>query len=753
MRLAAAALTAFACHRERVLAPIEASYALSIVSGDQQRAPAGSVLPDPLAVLVRDAAGVPVKGVRVVFHVERGASAGSAMLDSIGVTTPAGVATARLELGTALDTTTVVAHPALAAGRSITLVAVATAAPVLASVTPSTFGAGDTLTLRGNGLSIAGGGGGGGGAGAGAAGGGVEVGGVRASALAGATDSAVRVIAPACLTPGPITVRVAAGTVRSNALSALYLSRRAPLVLAPYAAVTVAGAQLAECLTIDGNGASHLVVAQYASEGSATSLIDWRLGANAVAGVALDAGVPAGKRVGNALMREFEATLRRTERAIAPAARAEEAARRRAGAARQGVLQGALAAPPAVGSLRTFNVITTLDGSRFTDVTARLRFAGAHLLIYGDTIGPGFTDAQYRALGSQFDEVLYPIDIAAFGSESDVDGDGHVIALFTPAVNRLVTAQECGQKGYVTGFFYGIDLLVQNPNSNRAEIFFALAPDSAGTFSCPHPAADLLRLLPGTFAHELQHMIAFNQHVLARFGDVEETWLAEGLSHIAEELASKHYEAKFPPPLGRTSAAQIFPDSAGPFIAPQLLNAYVYLNSTRVHSVTSYNGAGSIEERGATWLFLRWLAEQKGEDIFRRLVQTPRTGIANVEQESAEPFGALFGDFSLALWVDSLPGLPRASVPARLRFGTRELRKLMAREATISGFSDPFPLPLFGLRVGGFLNSAMLAGTMTHTIVQTSPGEGPVSLRFTHQDLTPFPHLFGAQVSIFRLPP
>jgi len=162
MRLAAAALTAFACHRERVLAPIEASYALSIVSGDQQRAPAGSVLPDPLAVLVRDAAGVPVKGVRVVFHVERGASAGSAMLDSIGVTTPAGVATARLELGTALDTTTVVAHPALAAGRSITLVAVATAAPVLASVTPSTFGAGDTLTLRGNGLSIAGGGGGGG---------------------------------------------------------------------------------------------------------------------------------------------------------------------------------------------------------------------------------------------------------------------------------------------------------------------------------------------------------------------------------------------------------------------------------------------------------------------------------------------------------------------------------------------------------------------------------------------------------------
>jgi hypothetical protein len=117
-------------------------------------------------------------------------------------------------------------------------------------------------------------------------------------------------------------------------------------------------------------------------------------------------------------------------------------------------------------------------------------------------------------------------------------------------------------------------------------------------------------------------------------------WLNEGLGQIAEELGSKYYEAKYPPPSGRSTTTQLFPDSAGPFIQPQLLDTYVNLNSTRAHSVTSYNGGGSLEERGATWLFLRWLTSQKGEDIFGRLVQTSKTGIADIQAQAGESFGA-----------------------------------------------------------------------------------------------------------------
>lgn len=149
--------------------------------------------------------------------------------------------------------------------------------------------------------------------------------------------------------------------------------------------------------------------------------------------------------------------------------------------------------------------------------------------------------------------------------------------------------------------------------------------------------------------HELQHLISFNQHVLTRGGAIELPWLNEGLSHIAEEVGSKLFETRYPAPFGRGTTEQLFLDSAAPFIAPQMLNAYAYLYSTLEHSVTTYVGTGSLEERGASWLFMRWLGDQKGDAIFRRLVESPFTGIDNVERASGETFGALFGDFSIAL--------------------------------------------------------------------------------------------------------
>ena len=737
LSFAATAVVALGCHHERALAPAEASYTLAVAGGDLQHAPAGSVLPLPIAVVVRDVAGTPVKGSKVTFRVQRGAETGSRVLDSLGVTSPAGIATTQLQLGSALDTTTVSVYPALASQRSVTLRAVATVAPALVSLTPASFGAGDTLTLRGTGLGFVG------------AGGAVAFGSVLATPLAGAASDVVRVLAPPCLSPGAMDVRLEAGSVHSNSVHGVYSSRTAPLVLAPFQWLTVNSAQLAGCLTLPGGGASYLLVAEYASVGAPTDQIDWRLGSSGTS--ASIAGEQAALRVrlDNPVQRQFEATLRAHERAIAPLVRAEVGLRRQS----EAQFQIVLTAPPAVGSLRTFKTIGTLDGTTFSDATGRLKYAGDHLLLYVDTIGSGFTDDQYRALAAQFDHDLYPVAVGAFGSESDVDHDGRILVFFTPAVNRLIPAANCIGQGYVTGFFYGNDLLVQSANSNKAEIFFSFIPDTTGAFGCTHAPADVMRILPGTFIHEMQHMISFNQHVLARGGDVEETWLNEGLSQISEELGSKYYEAKFPAPTGRSTTAQIFPDSAGPFIAPQLLNAYVYLGNTRAHSVTTYNGAGSIEERGATWLFLRWLGEQKGDDLYGRLVQTSKTGIANLEDKSGEPFGTLFGDFALALYTDSLAGLPRSSVPARLRFGTRDLRQLMAREAVVSGFSNPFPLPLFPLVYGGFLRSTMLAGTMTHVMVQTAPTAPGFSLAFVHQDLTAFAPAVGAQVSILRLPP
>ena len=410
-------------------------------------------------------------------------------------------------------------------------------------------------------------------------------------------------------------------------------------------------------------------------------------------------------------------------------------------------------AAPVVGSTRTFSVVAALDGSHFTKVTARLRFSGQHVLVYTDTNNVVLTEARMTALATLLDRDLYPLAINAFGSESDVDEDGHVIILLSSVVNSLAKAADCVQRGYVTGFFYGLDVLERDPHSNRSEVFYGLVPDSAGTYSCPHAEDDVVRTLQGTFVHELQHLISFSQHVLARGGEVEDTWLNEGMSHMSEELASRLFEVRYPAPLGRSTTAQIFPDSAAPFIAPQLLNAYVYLNGTQFHSVTSYSGTGSVEERGATWLFLRWLADQKGEGVFRRLSETGATGAANIERASGETFGAVFGDFSLALVADSIPGIARSTVSPRQRFHSRNLRQLMAREAVIAGFKNAFPLPTYNLNPTGSLRSSMLPGTMIHALVRTDAAGTPIRIAFTTPTLTPFAASVSGQVSVMRLPP
>lgn len=729
--LAGAGLVALAGCRSDVLLPPESTYVARAVGGDGQRAPAGSVLAQPLSVEVRDASGAPVKNVKMLFRVQRGIAGGATLLDSVGVTSADGIATAQLRLGRAGDTVIVSASPSNAPQRGATWQAIASGAPTIVSLSKTTVSAGDTLVIAGPGLSVSG------------PVTSVLFGTTSVTPLAGGTDLAVRAIVPPCLDDGPISVRVAAGSTQSNAVSATYAVRVAVLAPAPFEALTVKSGQIGQCLTLAGNGASYLVIPQFASTGTPLATTDWRLGAG-IGGTPVSAGGRAATVLTPA--QQFDAYLRNNERLIAPLARAQ----------RTGELEGALlqstVAPPAVGSVRAFKVVAALDGSKFADVGARLKFVGQHLLLYVDTIGNGFTDAQYTQLGRLFDVDLYPIDVAAFGSESDIDHDGRISVLFTPVVNSLVKSSDCRGHGYVTGFFYGTDLLTQHVGSNKGEVFYSFIPDSTGVYSCPHTADVVMRTLPGTFVHELQHMISFNQHVLARGGDVEETWLNEGLSHIAEELGSRMYEARYPPPTGRSTTTQLFPDSSNGFIAPQMLNAYVYLNNQLNHSVTSYYGGGSVEERGATWMFLRWLTAQKGDDLPKRLVQTAKTGIANVEEKAGEPFGALFGDFSIALFADSLPGLPRAVVPSRFRFGLRNLRQLMAREAIVSGFDNPWPLPLYALVPGSFLQSEMVSGTMIHGLLQTTPGSRPLTLRFARKDSTAFAGTQGAQVTIFRLP-
>jgi hypothetical protein len=713
-------------------------YSIAVVRGDHQLARSGAEWTVPFTVVVRDGGGAPAKGVRVRFQAEYGAGRGGSVGDSVAVTIADGTASVTGAAGASGDTLRVSAFLAALPHISTTFTAVATDGPVVTQVTPAQVRAGDTITFLGSGFDQ----------------GAVNaiIGGRPAPPLAGHGANAVRAIVPPCADTGTTTAQLVVGGAATAPVPITYRSVRSPVTLQPYAFTTVRADRVADCLELGGNGATYLLSAQFASvpEGDfEPDSLRLAVGSAGAADIRAEAAYPIGRllrtaprpaSVRNAMSvpREFDTFRRALERTAGAVVRGPAA------------LRDTVA--PSEGSVRTFRVVTSTDGSTSKEVEAVLEYVGDHILVYGD-LQTTRLSAEMNALLQVMDAHLWSEAVNAFGADPDVDGNGRIVVLFTPEVNRLVQAQDCLLRGYVRGFFYPPDLLERTPGSARGEVFYAFVPDPAGRYSCAHDQGQVVRELEATFLHEMEHLISFNEHVLARGGNPEEMWLNEGLGQIAEELGSRYFERAYPAPFGRSTSVQLFPDSSGPFIGQLLLDAYVYLNASLAHSVTAYEGAGSLEDQGATWLFLRWLIDQKGDGALRRLVQTRRTGQANLEAVAGESLGSLFGDFSLALFADSLPGLPRGAVPPRLRFQTRALRQLMAREATVQGFPNPFPLTTYLAEPGTALRAAMPPGTMLHAIVPTAPGSGSVRVSLTSPALAPLAQRLGAQVSILRLPP
>jgi hypothetical protein len=523
--------------------------------------------------------------------------------------------------------------------------------------------------------------------------------------------------------------------------------------VAPFQARTFRGQELNRCVWVPGN-ASYVVMPQFASTGT-RSLVRYALGNGG--SLTPPSRIERGQTV--SLAARLDNVLRQIEHQLAPGARRGASEMRALALSSQAVRGPSL---QTVGSTRTFRVLSSIPANdqqqpTFATVTATLRFAGQNIYIYVDNQAPsgqnGFSDETLTRLGTWFDQDLHPIGVNTFGAPSDIDANGRVIVLMTPVVNGLTPTTNCNV--VIAGFFFGLDL-TQGTNSNRAEVFYSLVPDPQAQFSCARSVAAVQASAPPTFIHEFQHMISYNQHVIVRGGSDEDAWLNEGLSHIAEEVVARFYDNKhWPPP----TPERLFTDTSNIFISNDLSNSYEYLQATPTTSLTVFESTGSLEERGAAWLFLRWLADQKDTTIFGRLVQTNLTSIANVENVAAESFPALFGDWSIALWTDSIVGHPRASVPARNRFKglnprATSLRVIYARLNTIAPTDFPrvYPLVLRPLAFASTVESNMYPGAMEHFQLTASPTDPAVGIRYTRPDGQTFADALKAQVGLFRLP-
>jgi hypothetical protein len=530
--------------------------------------------------------------------------------------------------------------------------------------------------------------------------------------------------------------------------------------LSPNQAATLVCGSTGKVFTLSG-GAKYLIVPQFATGSPAAGIVDVPVayqigvptGSSAVAAASLlpqqtsaPVPVPLQQQFDDALLdRARRDAMSSGWRTVTP----------RATTANRSV---AVVAPD-VGSLRDFHVLVSGLGS-FTSATisARLSYVGANILLYVDTLAPanGFSGSQLQSFGQYFDQTLYQLDVAAFGAPADVDGNGHVIMLLSPSVNQLTGALDCRTNGYVAGYFNGSDF-GSSPSSNRGEVFYSVVPDPNGTLSCAHTVTSLLAAVPATFLHELQHLISFSQHVVVQGGAPEEGWLDEGLSIRAEELGSEYFEAKFPPPSGRANPSQIFPDSSQGFVNGLLTDSYSYLLRPDTAAVTLHSDSDNgFAWRGSDWLLVHWLGDLKGKAIFTALERSRNTGVANIAAAAGESFASLFGDFSLALWTDSLPGVPRASIPARDRFQSRNLRQIYQRlfdtNAGSPLFLRPYPLVPTTLTANVPVSASMVPGTAAFYIIDMTSTSSNVTIQFATPAGTPFMAALYAQVSIYRLP-
>jgi hypothetical protein len=533
-------------------------------------------------------------------------------------------------------------------------------------------------------------------------------------------------------------------------------------------------------VTLSGAGASYLIVPQFATDQVADQLVSYRMTTANLQAASLSASrlpgngnlmsaakafVPGSGSLGldgaPSRVRPMSAQ-RAAERFLRTRA---AAARSRIGVARSLALRqsgsaGALAVqPPDPGSVRSFHVASSFTTNTWKTVGAKLAYAGNSVLVYIDTLAPanGFTAAQFAAFGQLFDQTLYPIDTAAFGPPSDIDQNGRVIVLMSPVVNADTPTLTCATTGYTAGFFDPVDF--DGPtdvNSNQAEIFYTVVPDLTAQFSCAHSPSDLGLDVPATFLHELQHLINFSQHVVVSGGAEGSSWMDEGMSIVAEELGSVYYEQKCPPPACRTSAAQLFPDSAQGFIQSFFFDSYLYALLPDTASVTLHtDDQDGFSWRGGTWLLMRWLGDQMGTGFYRKLERGPANGVTAIEQASGQSFPALFANFGLSLYTDSLPGLPRSTAAASNRFISRNVKQLWARLFATSGPSSLVPLvnpvQLFAVTADTSL-SAMSPGTMTYFRLDTPATSATVSIQFSAAGGVAFATALRPQLAVFRLP-
>lgn len=312
--------------------------------------------------------------------------------------------------------------------------------------------------------------------------------------------------------------------------------------------------------------------------------------------------------------------------------------------------------PPAT---RTFCVLDTATRS-FQRRAATKRHETATAAFYVDDAD--LADFQnpadlWQRLGERWEAAIFPQTTRVFGAVSDVDANGKIFVVFSSMLGGP------GGRGIVVGYFIARDVMrpldtstnctgsgtspSTNVGSNAGDIVYMnTVANLTGTGRTRDGV--LRTLIPGTLAHELQHLI--NQQQRCPVGGTscvrEEIFINEGLSMVAEDGAGYGWHLLEERRIGARYLDRIPGDAKS------------HINS----SLTVWSGDPVGNYQGSK-AFFRHLWDRFGEATISAIARSATGGISNIEARTAVGFNRLLVDFGTGLAFSNEAFTP-AQVPS-----------------------------------------------------------------------------------------
>jgi hypothetical protein len=297
----------------------------------------------------------------------------------------------------------------------------------------------------------------------------------------------------------------------------------------------------------------------------------------------------------------------------------------------------ALAEPVADDDHRGFCVVQGLDFSRHLrkPATRALQTAHGDFFIDDDDLAH-YPTGFIAQLGAAYEANVWPADTSAFGMPTDVDANGRILVLLTHELGAHLNG------GWLIGYFGNSDLLnardtssdCSGNDSNHGEIVYLndVQNGAANGWS----AADLSSTIyPETLAHEIQHLLNLGHRCVGKSCDgAQETWLNEGLSKVAEDLAGYGWNGS----TGRADGARYLARATGQVLGYDGRS----LTFWEGDPIGNYQGAHS---------FVRYFADRLGTQVATQLALG-----SDVEATLGRPWPRAMAEWASALLLSNEQG-------------------------------------------------------------------------------------------------